>query len=572
MKRVIVIILFLVSNLSFSQITLTKETQKKFNQIHTEKVFIHYNSNFLLTGESLNYKAYVLNSTTNLVSKLSKIAYIELIGEGNKTIFKHKVKLVNGQGNGDYLLTSNIKSGNYKLIGYTLWMKNQSQESFFIENLTVINPFEDQLLKNAKDSISKPIFVVETNKELISAEKNILKKRGKVTLGLNKLLKDKLSGNYSISVRKFDGVTKSNKTSSLDFLNSKTNIKRKINVGDKFFLPELRGNILYGKISNKNPNTSISQIKIALSIPGIDNYTKIIETNNSGQFFFNINDTFENTRGFVQIIDEYKENYNLILKELSNNIYENLDFKEVQTNDKIDELIQKRSVFNQIENAYITNKSDSILKTNSLPQAFKNIATDFKLDDYTRFNSMKDIFVEIIENSWVKERNGNYTFNVTGNEQNSSYNLLPLVLIDGLIIQNHNDLFNINTKSLKNIWVYKDLYFFGANIYQGIIALETFKSDYTKDLTFYEKHNKTIDLIKPELNKKYFNQRYSDNSLNRIPDFRHQLLWEPNLKINSKNSVLTFFTSDNIGTYEINIEGFSDTGKPISVKQYFKVE
>jgi hypothetical protein len=564
--------MLLLSNLSIAQVVLTNETQNKFNRIHNEKMFIHYNSNFLLTGESFNYKTYILNSSTNLTSDLSKVAYVELIGEGNQPVFKHKIKLVNGQGSGDFLLTSTIKSGNYKLVGYTLWMKNQKQKSFFIENITIINPFEDKLLTNTNDSLNAVSTITKVNNALSSIDKDSYKTREKVSLDIHKLIENNLKGNYSVSVRKFDAITKNKKTSSLDFLNSKTSLQKERNVGDVFFLPELRGNILYGSISNSTPNKSNSQVKVALSIPGKDNYSKITETNSSGQFIFNINDTYENTKAFVQIIDDSKENYTLTIKDLSKNTYKNFIYEEVKTNDKIDALIQKRSVYNQIENAYLAKKSDTILKAKNLLPAYKNIATKFNLDDYKRFKSMKDIFVEIIENSWVKESKGNYTFYVTGNQQNTSYNLLPLVLIDGLIIQNHNDLFNINTKSLKNVWVYKNLYNFGAKTYQGIIALETFKSDYTKDIVFYDKHHKTVNLFKPQQNKKYFNQEYTNNSSSRIPDFRHQLFWEPNLKMNSDNSVLTFFTSDNIGTYEVNIEGFSNSGKPISIKQYFEVK
>lgn len=572
MKKIIIIIIFLVSNISFAQITLTNETQGEFNKIHNEKVYLHYNSNFLLTGESLKYKAYVLNSTTNSLSDLSKIAYIELVGKENQSVFKHKIKLTKGQGNGDYLLTSNIKSGNYKLIGYTLWMKNQKQETFFIENITIINPFENKLLSHINDSVKTITPIINNHKKLIYIDKKAFKKREKVSLNIDKIIKNKSLGNYSISVRKFDSIKKDNKTSSLDFLKSKTFFQKKINIGQQFFLPELRGNILYGSISSNQPEKNVSRVKIGLSITGENNYSRIIETNKNGQFIFNLNEIFDNSKAFIQIIDPIKSNYTLTLKDLSNNSYKNLDFKEIKTSLEIDKLIQKRSVFNQIENAYMVKKSDVFLKNKNSTPAFKDIAVEFKLDDYTRFSSMKEIFIEIIENSWVKEKKGNYTFYVMGNQQNTSYNLLPIVLIDGLIIQNHNDLFNINTKSLKSIWVYKDLYNFGAKLYQGIIALETFKNDYGKDLSYYKKHHKIVNLFQPGVNKKYFNQKYSDNSFNRIPDFRHQLYWEPNLELTEENTIVTFFTSDNIGTYEINIEGFSNSGEPISIKQYFKVE
>lgn len=109
-------------------------------------------------------------------------------------------------------------------------------------------------------------------------------------------------------------------------------------------------------------------------------------------------------------------------------------------------------------------------------------------------------------------------------------------------------------------------------MYQGIIAIETFNGDYYKNVVYNKKFHKVIDLFKPQPNKKYFNQQYSDNSLNRIPDFRHQLYWEPNLNLEKETAEIIFYTSDNTGVYEINIEGFSSSGEPISIKKYFKVE
>lgn len=572
MKKIILYILFLVSNLSFSQITLTKESQGKFNAIHNEKMFIHYNSNFLLTGESLKYKAYVLNSTTNVLSTISKIAYVELVGEGNESVFKQKLNLKDGQGYGDYLLTSSIKSGNYKLIGYTLWMKNQKQESFFIENITIINPFEEKLLPNTKENIQNNSIRSEKNEGLVSLNKREFKKREKGSLYIYDLIKTYPLGNYSISIRKFDTNTKNIKTSSLEFLKNKSSSQKKIKVGQEFFLPELRGNILYGTIENNNSENNISQIKVALSITGKNNYSKIVETNNKGEFFINLNDTFENTKAFIQIVDNSKENYSLAIRDLTKNEYKNLAFKAVESNKNIDSLIQQRSVYNQIENAYIEYKQDAVIVNKNYPQDFKNRAIAYNLDDYTRFNSMKDIFIEIIKNSTVREKNGKYTFYVTGNQRESEYNALPLLLIDGLITQDHNDFYNINAKSIKTIWVYKDLYNFGSKIYQGVIAVDTFKSDYSDEIIYYEDHQKIINLFKPQPDKKYFTQQYSDNSLDKVPDFRHQLFWNPNLNSSKESAEITFFTSDNTGLYEISIEGFSGVGKPISIKKYFKVE
>jgi hypothetical protein len=58
----------------------------------------------------------------------------------------------------------------------------------------------------------------------------------------------------------------------------------------------------------------------------------------------------------------------------------------------------------------------------------------------------------------------------------------------------------------------------------------------------------------------------------RIPDFRNQLLWNSDVAVNNTDTAITFFTSDVPGTYEISMEGFTEKGVPVSLKDTFKVE
>jgi predicted glycosyltransferase involved in capsule biosynthesis len=76
----------------------------------------------------------------------------------------------------------------------------------------------------------------------------------------------------------------------------------------------------------------------------------------------------------------------------------------------------------------------------------------------------------------------------------------------------------------------------------------------------------------PQVNKKYFKQVYNDSEFNRIPDFRNQLLWYPNLTLNTNETQISFYTSDVTGDFEICIEGFTERGKPVSEKQFISVK
>ena len=68
--------------------------------------------------------------------------------------------------------------------------------------------------------------------------------------------------------------------------------------------------------------------------------------------------------------------------------------------------------------------------------------------------------------------------------------------------------------------------------------------------------------------KQYFFQRHKINN-QRVPDYRTQLYWNPNLNLTKKQ--FSFYTSDVKGKFEIDIQGFTKNGKFISEKKTFDV-
>ena len=86
MKKLFFLLLFITL---FSLKVSSQENKEVINistlkNLPQEKIYTHINSNFLLTGEQLQYKIYCISEHNNLLSNLSKIAYVELINNENK--------------------------------------------------------------------------------------------------------------------------------------------------------------------------------------------------------------------------------------------------------------------------------------------------------------------------------------------------------------------------------------------------------------------------------------------------------------------------------------------------------
>jgi len=114
-----------------------------FNQYHQntirEKIFVHTDKSFYVTGEIAWFKLYVVDASNNKPLDLSKVAYVEILDSANKHLLQARIALHAAEGNGSFYLPVSINSGKYKIRAYTNWMKNFGAEYFFEKNITIVN-------------------------------------------------------------------------------------------------------------------------------------------------------------------------------------------------------------------------------------------------------------------------------------------------------------------------------------------------------------------------------------------------------------------------------------------------
>lgn len=591
-----VMLLFACQNLIYAQHVLKDKSDVKWYMgIHQEKVFIHHNTSLLFTGEYLYYKLYCLNSRTNNLSNTSKVAYVELVGEQGEPLFIQKIKLENGLGQGEIFIPTSVPSGNYKLLGYTHWMRNGVENNFFNTDISIINPYQANQQRiltsnnsNQENFISdtKGLDVLNKNQSIKSnfsdeiallTNTNTFNNRSIVSLVVKGLNKERSYGNYSISVKKIDTIITHSRHTSNSFSSHYKNNKIELRtIGDEIFLPEFSGEMIYGKVVHKETNLPAENKGVVISILGNIDKLDIANTNEYGVFYFHLKTFYNGANAILQVLGEDNDHYKIVMNKHQPLDYSNLEFDKFWITSKMKTLILDRSVYNQIQNGYFSVKPDTI-KTAPIPEPFYGNHQDiYNLDDYTRFPTVKETMIEIIEHAWTKiNKKGEQVFIVRGREFDPYFGseLLPLLIVDGVFIQNHEDVIEYETKNVKSISILRDEYYYGPQIYKGIVYIETIKGEYYNTLN--KNYISNIELFKPRQKKNYFHQIYTEatkTETERIPDFRQQLLWMPELNLNKKEITINFFTSDNNGDYEICLEGFTNSGKPVSVKKIITVE
>ncbi|MFD1255231.1 hypothetical protein ACFQ3S_00355 [Mucilaginibacter terrae] len=141
LKSAIVVVCLLSSTYAQSQVL--NQVQNQFNSYllsaPTEKIYVHTNKDFYLSGEILWFKLYNVDGNHNKPVNLSKVAYVEVLAADNTPIIQTKIALRNGTGSGSIYMPASITNGNYRLRAYTSWMKNFAPEYFFEKVLHIVN-------------------------------------------------------------------------------------------------------------------------------------------------------------------------------------------------------------------------------------------------------------------------------------------------------------------------------------------------------------------------------------------------------------------------------------------------
>ncbi|MCL2597859.1 MAG: hypothetical protein FWD66_09465 [Paludibacter sp.] len=118
-------------------------TIEVFNRIvPQEKVYLHFDNTSYVLGDTLWFKAYVVNASDFLPDTLSGVLYVELLNEKGKVLETKKLKIDNGQCHGEFYLDDvNVEymAGFFEIRAYTKAMLNFGAETAFSRVFPVFN-------------------------------------------------------------------------------------------------------------------------------------------------------------------------------------------------------------------------------------------------------------------------------------------------------------------------------------------------------------------------------------------------------------------------------------------------
>jgi hypothetical protein len=588
MNRIIVLsLVFLVHSLvCWSQyVVKTPSELESLKKLPQEKMYIDHTGPVVFAGEYFYYALYCFNAQSNKLTNISRLAYVALVNDEKEYVFEHKLKMQKGLGQGDFFISANVPSGTYKLLGYTQWMKNNGLTQVFKDDIVIINPYladQSKLLSGntkegnkSKEASSTKNKAIDSSTLAFSIDKTSYSKREKVKLSLKNYKGYLGNGAYTVKVMNKEHLGKDSFMDATIYADAYFNTEGQIKqqVGDSLFLPEQRGELFYGKVTDANGSPAVDK-PVVISIPGKEFLLKFSRTDEAGNFYSYLRKDYKVSTAVVQVEDESVK-YNIKKGAIGNLDLSELTFLDYALSAADKEIIVARSVHNQIENHFFQVKPDSILQGDSIDPFDGGIPETLILDEYTRFPTFEETMVEIVTNAgYRKGGKGNDYVKVaqdfeTYDEEFNDF--ASIILIDGVFIPNHEKIRTFDARSIQKISLIRDKFVLGGSEYQGIVSVETFNGDYLE--THAYKNSSVINFKKPEPTKNYYNQSYDveADEFSRIPDYRSLLFWKPHVVFDKNSYEFEFFTSDVEGEYEIMLNGFTSYGKPITLRKTFSV-
>ncbi|WP_295649425.1 MG2 domain-containing protein [uncultured Mucilaginibacter sp.] len=117
-----------------------KAQNKPAFKLFFEKAYLHTDRNLYAQGDTLWFKAYLVNAQNNQPIGTSGNLYVDLIEQDSaKVVTSEIIRLDYGTGNGDISLSDSIPTGKYTLRAYTNWMRNFGDNFVFEKEITILN-------------------------------------------------------------------------------------------------------------------------------------------------------------------------------------------------------------------------------------------------------------------------------------------------------------------------------------------------------------------------------------------------------------------------------------------------
>lgn len=524
------------------------------NSFPVETVQFHSDRNLYVSGEMIWFSA---NCPSN--DQLSTVLYVELHDHEGKAFVRKKYPIQNHHAEGALTIPDKLPSGTYYLRAYTQYQRNLSAEAFTYASVTIIQP--EKQLPRVTASAKQPAPQENTRSSITSTtDKPEYGSREQVRLRIfNDYPEDQLPLNLSITVVKKGAILKEQPDLDRYFSASKR-------VKEIDFIPEIRDVSISGKIVNTETKKGEQGVTCWVSIMNDPESIHTMRTDSLGRFLFSLNELYGSHQLFLGMDHPNKGNLEWQINQDFSAEFPKLPQIPLQIDSADQRLIEELFVSKQVNEQFPQQTGTSKKGTTSLPFNIgkPNIVRD--LNNYVEIPKLEEVFNEFVPAVSVRRKKGYPYFVIWDEEGQLNYDN-PLVLVDNVPIFDVAAVMNLSPGDVQSIGVIDRPYTLGAHTFGGVILLTTD----TDNLGGIKLSKSSVFLSFEGLSEsQQFHEKEISDKKN-LPDFRNTLYWNPSVNLTSSPHTITFFTSDQTGSYEVWVKGITKEGKIVQSNSQFEI-
>ncbi|MCX6302877.1 MAG: hypothetical protein NTW82_11910 [Bacteroidia bacterium] len=517
---------------------------------------------------------------------MSKYAYLVLRDRHNSLITQVRVDIRNQMAFGSIYLSDTLHSDIYQIVSYTNCMRNEGEYSFFIKEVVIANRFDkklelfDSTSFNGLSTMSPGQYSVDEIKNenlIVHLDKQFFNTKEKVTFSIEtKDIPGDTISRLSVSISEIvPGIPDEPSISSCFNNVAKPSITIEPRQNRCIYHSEIEGPVIEGRVLTM-PQSGNQSVTGTMDIENdINNYTILVSTPDS---IANMQYTTADSLGsFAILLNHYYEGKELIIRlkesakasiELDNKfeLFQPFTPSELFIIPGIRSYMVRSRNISEVQR-YYNEKSeidtgkivDHVL---AIPRIYYKSFYKVFPADYLPLTDFVEIARELLPSLKVRKSTDNYILSCTDTRNRGLLNKEPAIFLDGVPIDDVNQIINLGTNQIMRIDVLPVNRYYGEMLLPGILAI------FSKNLEINNIQFRTPTIrfqAFSSLNNTKPEHYIPDYSNKHIPDVRQLLLWDPEIILhNTEKRQIEFYTSDLQGDYRISIQGITSNGLPLN--------
>lgn len=523
-----------------------------------ERVLLIFDQDFYLAGETLNFFAVTLDAALQIPITFSSILYIELYNQDNKVLTTKKVLLKNGEATNTLALPREINTGYYYIRAYTNFMKNFGPSTFFIKRLKIVNPFVPNAVslidtlsdnnniaaKAAQDpeqlfGYNKPRAGLVINAHLNKTEAN----RGDtITLDIDSSNTDSIQ--YVLALHLGNKLTLPSLQENI------ASTLKSLSYSHLTYLPEFTTDIVTGRVNAGNSNVSTANKILYLSFVDSVSWTTRCRTDTLGRFTATLPIEYQGDDLVVSMVDT-TNSFSIVFDDEFSPYFLEVNKEDYYPNPSLKPIIEARMLNLQVNDAYDEPTESSISAERPLLRFYGYPDNEYIINTYTDLPNLEEFIREVVLEAYVRKRRAQTSIMVKTEKTN---NKSPLIILDGIpLFQADHLLPLISTEKLKSVRVVASRFFFGSEIYEGILDI----TSNDKALSLVEKDKNSVRIRFSPVTTTPANNKLMNL---RTPHYTSDLYFDSINSAKGKESI-RIALPQNAGLYSLTLFGYTKNGE-----------